>query len=319
MSEFKKIFHKVGGWNVIKQYAKAHVLFFALLEGIILGASKKSLEILRLAVSNKILSKLRKKNRKVIRQYLEENNMGMGEKRHSDIIWICWLQGIENAPEIVKLCYKSIEEHFPDKEIRVLTEKNYKEYVQFPAYIMEKLEKGIITKTHFSDLLRLEVLIKYGGTWMDATVLCTGGKIYDYMFESDLFLYQCLKPGRDGHASVISSWFMTACANNPVLLLTKHLLYQYWERKNYMIDYYLLHDCFQLALETYPEEWEKIMPVSNSTPHILLLHLFDKYDKEWFYNVTEQSCLHKLSYKFTEEEKNRADTYYTYLLNDFVG
>ena len=35
------------------------------------------------------------------------------------------------------------------------------------------IDSGQITKTHLSDLLRLELLIRYGGTWIDATVFCT--------------------------------------------------------------------------------------------------------------------------------------------------
>jgi hypothetical protein len=38
---------------------------------------------------------------------------------------------------------------------------------------LEKYQKKIIDNTHFSDLLRLELLIKYGGTWIDASVLVT--------------------------------------------------------------------------------------------------------------------------------------------------
>ena len=38
---------------------------------------------------------------------------------------------------------------------------------------MEKHKNNIIDNTHFSDLLRLELLIKYGGTWIDASVLIT--------------------------------------------------------------------------------------------------------------------------------------------------
>ena len=43
-----------------------------------------------------------------------------------------------------------------------------------PEYIVKKWEKGRIPAALFSDLLRLELLIKYGGTWIDSTVLCTG-------------------------------------------------------------------------------------------------------------------------------------------------
>jgi len=46
--------------------------------------------------------------------------------------------------------------------------------VELPGYIVEKWEKGRIPAAMFSDLLRVELLIKYGGTWIDSTVFCTG-------------------------------------------------------------------------------------------------------------------------------------------------
>ena len=35
----------------------------------------------------------------------------------SNKIWICWFQGIENAPELVKACYNSVLKNYKDKEI----------------------------------------------------------------------------------------------------------------------------------------------------------------------------------------------------------
>ena len=63
MKEFKKIFKKVNGIEILKQYCMAHVILFSLLETAILGLSRKSLEIVRLAVDNRIYCKLKKKYR----------------------------------------------------------------------------------------------------------------------------------------------------------------------------------------------------------------------------------------------------------------
>lgn len=103
------------------------------------------------------------------------------------MIWWCWLQGIENAPSIVKAYFNSLMREFKGSKvqegqglsdgyvIKVIDEKNWKEYVEHPDYIVKEWEKKQIPPALFSDLLRLELLIKYGGTWIDSTVLCTGG------------------------------------------------------------------------------------------------------------------------------------------------
>ena len=36
-----------------------------------------------------------------------------------------------------------------------------------------------------------------------------------------------------------SSWFITACTNQPIVLLAKELLYEYWKTHNDMMDYFL--------------------------------------------------------------------------------
>lgn len=167
-----------------------------------------------------------------------------------------------------------------------------------------------------TDLLRLELLIKYGGTWIDSTVLCTSSieNIPEYYFNSDLFFYQTLKPGKDGQATVLSSWYLSASTNNKILMATRYLCYEYWKKNNDMVDYFLLHDFFQIVLEHYEDDWHKVVPVSNSTPHILLLRMFDKYDEKMFKYIERQTPFHKLSYKFTDEQKSLEETFYKWLV-----
>ena len=313
MKKFIQMFNKVGGKEVLRQYLRGRVFCFAMFQTLLNGFSKKSLELVRLAVTNKLLKRLRKKNRRLIAQFRQE--AADAPKVRSNKVWVCWLQGIEQAPPLVQHCYRSLQKNMPDREVILLTEDNYREYVTFPAHIEKKLASGVITRTHFSDLLRLELLINHGGTWIDATVFCSGGQIPGYMLDSDLFLFQNLKPGADGHATVISSWFMTACTNHPILLLTRALLYRYWEKRNAMVDYFLIHDFFQLAIETYPEEWNRVVPFSNSTPHILLLRLFETYDPAIWDATVSQTPFHKLSYKFSDAQWQKENTFYTHLIH----
>ncbi len=308
MKKFLALFDKVGGKEILKQYLRGGVLLFAMMQVLAQGFSKKSLEIVRLSVNNKILSKLRKKYARFIGEF--KTSYQPGERRRSKKVWVCWLQGMEQAPELVQACFASLKTHLKDRQIVLLTEKNYRDYVNFPAHIQQKIDSGIITRTHMSDLLRLELLLKYGGTWIDATVYCSGGEIPGYMLDSELFMFQNLKPGLDGHATSISSWFMTACANNPILELTRALLYRYWEKHNAMVDYFLIHDFFQLAIEAYPEEWNRVIPFSNAVPHILLLRLFESFDEEVWNAARKQVPFHKQSYKFSEMEFMKDGTYY---------
>ena len=295
--------------EILRQYWRSHVLLFALVQTALLGFRKKALEIVRLAVNNRVLCKLRKKNRRFINDYQAPEL----PRQRSNKVWVCWLQGMENAPDLVQKCYASLQDNLTDREIVLLTEDNYRDYVNFPEYIQQKIDSGVITRTHFSDLLRLELLLNHGGTWIDATVFCSGGEIPAYMLDSDLFLFQTLKPGLDGHPTCISSWFMTACTNHPILALCRALLYRYWEKHSKMVDYFLLHDFFQLSIEKYSDLWKNVVPFPNSVPHILLLRLFERYDETVWNAVKAQTPFHKLTYKFSAAQTQKTDTYYRML------
>ena len=308
--ELKETFEKQGGKKLLKQYWKGGAFFTAINQFIVLGRSRTALEILRLSATLKTKQKLEKRYGHVIENFKYDDSL---PHQSSNKVWICWFQGIENAPEIVKKCYESVLRNMPDKEVVLLTDENIKEYVRFPDYIQEKYEKGIITRTHMTDLLRLELLIRYGGMWLDATVFCSSSEIPDYFFESELFFYQLLKPGRDGNSSYISSWLMTARTNNRILMATRELCYVYWKDNDDMWDYFLFHDFMAIVMEKYEEEWKKIILRDNATPHELLLKLFDSYDEQMWNAIKEQTPFHKLTYKFREEETKKESTFYKVL------
>ena len=196
MGEFREIFEKVNGGKVLKEYAQSHVLFHALALVALEGTSKKSLEIVRESVSNKVVDRLRKKYAPFIAEFKKgDTDRAKLPHEHSNKVWVCWLQGMEKAPDIVKKCYQSLLDNLNGKEIVLLTDENYKDWVSFPNHIQEKIDNGTIYRTHMTDLLRLELLEHYGGTWIDATVFCSGKNIPSFIWDSDFFIYQIMKPG----------------------------------------------------------------------------------------------------------------------------
>ena len=307
----KEVFQKQGGIKLIKQYSRAGVLGTAIGEFLFLGKSRTALEILRLSTQLKTKQKLEKKYRHVLEEFDRKYDDSLKHESNNKL-WICWLQGMEKAPKLVKTCYESVKENLSEKEIVLITAENMNRYVQFPEYILDKWKSGVITNTHLTDLLRLELLINHGGMWLDATVLCTSKEkdIPGYFFDSDLFFFQSLKPGRDGKATYGSSWLMSAKTNEKILMATRELCYAYWKKEKVLKDYFLLHDFLSIVLDRYEEEWHKIVPKDNATPHILLLRLFDQYNEDMFNYIISQSPFHKLSYKFSTGEMEQENTFY---------
>jgi len=307
----KEIFKKQGGLQLIKQYVRVGCLFTAINQFLVLGGSRTALEILRLSTQLKIKQKIEKNYKSFLDEFDNSYDSSLPHET-SNKVWICWFQGIENAPTLVKKCYISVKSNLPNKEVILITSENMGSYVHFPNFIVDKWKKGVISHTHMTDLLRLELLIKYGGMWLDSTVLCSNyeNEIPAYFFDSELFFYQSLKPGRDGKSTYFSSWLISAKSNNKILMATRALCYEYWKENNIMYDYFLLHDLMSMVLDKYEDEWKRIVPRDNATPHILLLSLFDQYDERIWNSIKEQTPFHKLSYKYDIKKNKLKGTYY---------
>lgn len=319
MTTWKKYFKLNGGGSLLKRYLWQRTLLVALNQFVVIGRDKKALEILRLSVSHKFYKRIKKQTSKYIKEiqdYVNTHQASLSSNEPQNKVWICWWQGIENAPEVVKKCYHSITHYLKEWDIIVITKDNYQNYVNFPAYIIEKWNKGIISNTHMSDLLRLELLINHGGLWLDSTILCTSGNIPQSIINSDLFFYQCLKPGADGEVLTNSNWLIYAKKGHPILLATLWLLYKYWKDNNKIIDYFIFHYYLTAACEMYPKEYYKIPQYSNSIPHILLLNLFNKFNLTYWQDLCDLTCFHKLSYKLDKNLiEHSKDTYYNYIMS----
>lgn len=138
-------------------------------------------------------------------------------------IWIYWSQGFDVAPWIVKQCVTSWKLKNPDWELIQLDDKNVFSYIDF-NYLPSNYNK--LSLAHKSDLLRLNLLIKYGGVWVDATTLCNvplDNWLYNY-FNTD-FPFMFREPGVD---RVISNWFIASRAGNPILINLRSNLVDYW-------------------------------------------------------------------------------------------
>ncbi len=85
-------------------------------------------------------------------------------------IWMMWLQGLEQAPPLVKQCYASWKALNPDWKIVFLDETNFREYVDDLEIILGD-NKGAQIQAR-SDIIRISLLAKYGGVWIDATCFC---------------------------------------------------------------------------------------------------------------------------------------------------
>ena len=270
--------------------------------------------IIALAERERCYRKLKRKYRKIL---INDEPIINDEKiiEKSNKIWICWFQGIENAPELVKACYNSVLKNYKDKEIIVLTEENYKKYVDMPEHIIKKWEKGYITFAHFSDILRIELLSKYGGLWLDSTIFTTKRSELVFNENIELFVFKQVDLDRKNSLAVVASnWLIYANKNNNIINLTKKLLYYYWKDYNYAINYNIFHIFFKLATEVYKDEWKNVPTFNNISPHILQFELCEEFNDKRFEQIKNMSDFHKLNWRIKSESKN---SFYNYIVDNY--
>ena len=288
-----KIFVTQFGFNAIGFFVKSGLFLKLIFITPLIGVDRKAQEIIRLIIQLNTNKYLERKYKHILSEGFQKEKTF---NRNVNKIWVCWLQGIHNAPEIVKKCINS-QRQISGKTLTLLNKNNILDYVDINENIMQKWKKGLITNTHFSDIIRTEILVKYGGLWLDATVLVTNNVIPDYIEKSELFFYQNLKPGYNGHSLKVSSWLISAKPENPILVKTRELLNEYWKYNNKLIDYHLFHHFVSLCLKYAPSIHNKIPKYPNSIPHILQFNLNKTFDSNLYNYIKSLTPIHKLSHR----------------------
>jgi len=224
-------------------------------------------------------------------QKVEEATADDGEKGPVRY-WTCWLQGEKNAPKIVQVCLNSIKQHVGTERLTLLTEENIKEYVTIPEHIARKYEKGIISRTHYSDVVRLILLEQYGGIWIDSTILMTGA-MPDVIEKSPFFVYKWPEHGK----IALANNFIAARAHNPIIRYTLGMILDYWKHENKLVSYSIMHIALTFATEAYPELWEEVPYIPGELEYLMNYKLGKEYSEEDFKRISSLTPIHKLTYK----------------------
>lgn len=140
-------------------------------------------------------------------------------------IYILWLQGFDEAPEVVRLCVRSWKIHNPTWTIHLIDETNLGQYVNLNEF--SEFTEDRISKTALSDLIRLSILEKHGGLWVDATVFCVkplDDWIEKYYRPENGFVAYASDPNTE---LIIGSWFLLADIGNLVITKWKAAALEY--------------------------------------------------------------------------------------------
>lgn len=252
---------------------------------------------------------------KYVRKYIkykDENPEGLEfncKKIPENPVWVFWNSGMDNAPDIVKACYRTLEKNSGGTVI-ALDEHNIDEYVIFPSYIKEKVDNGNIPIAGYTDLMRFALLEHYGGTWIDSTVYLSG-PISQVILNSDFFALRNTMMLIDNPV-LYPAWFLHSKAGNKTIREIRNVAFAYWSKEQHVIEYLLPNLIISELVKG--TDVEKNMPyLSTDYSEYLIKCLGDEYSKEkldWIFGLTG---VHKLSYKL-DDSIAKSDTIYCKLI-----
>ncbi len=213
-------------------------------------------------------------------------------------IWTCWLQGMEYAPALVKKCCQSISDNKPEEyDLVIITKENLRHFIDLPDFIWKKYESGLISNTHLSDIIRIQLLYEYGGCWVDATVYCSA-KIPRYLLEGNFFLYKWSLLDRS--TLQMSSWWIQSAQGEKIISDVRDMLFSYWQKEKYLKNYFLLHIIFSKVIneDSFNQATFRSIPyICNSVPHMLARKMEFAFNEDEWNFIKEMSTVHKLTHK----------------------
>ncbi|MBR3460259.1 MAG: hypothetical protein IKH21_05645, partial [Clostridia bacterium] len=83
-------------------------------------------------------------------------------------VWVCWLDGANELPDLVSRCIRSICDHSGGHPVKFIDYNNIIKYVSIPERIAELRDEGKLCLANYTDVLRLMLLFEHGGLWVDA-------------------------------------------------------------------------------------------------------------------------------------------------------
>jgi hypothetical protein len=136
--------------------------------------------------------------------------LSMNDGHIPKIIWSYW-EG-QNMPDIVQKSIESWKRHNPSYNVNVLNSTNLIDFINPQEIKSLNIDQNFIARK--ADFIRLFVIEKYGGIWMDSSIICNRSldwlslnQGYDLIGYSIPYTPNTYKP-------IIENWFFAAPPNS---------------------------------------------------------------------------------------------------------
>lgn len=202
------------------------------------------------------------------------------------VIWMCWFQGEDDSgmPPLNRECIKRWRELNGDYDVRILCDKTISNYV--PEYF--EILKNSPSREHpaCSDLLRILLLSKYGGVWVDASVYPMQ-PLSDFwnsiINETGFFTYRFMPRGGYDNRKMCEtvSWFLCVDrARHPLIDLWKEaFVYNFQNIETW--EYFTFHESLSELYDSNPEvkfTIDNMIQINEKIPHSAMLSWKNRKD-----------------------------------------
>ena len=117
-----------GGAKLVWQYAKVGALWPAVKASVRCLLKRQSFKGIYPEVLKRVEPFLVQKYGSKVQEFKKFNSSRELKHEHLKVIWWCWLQGIGNAPSIVKACFNSLRQ-LTGYSLVVIDNANWNEYI----------------------------------------------------------------------------------------------------------------------------------------------------------------------------------------------
>lgn len=260
-----------------------------------------------------VLNYLKKKFKKLIKKYKSyEITENIRDKNSYGQIWVFWWQGLTQMPEIIKACYYNTLQMAGNRKVVLLDKNSIKEYIEFPDYVWNQLDKGTLRIQHFADMLRVRLLRQYGGLWLDASIYCLE-PISAEIFMQDFY---SLKSNPDYRFISEGRWTTFLIGGRKSFILFDFLddfFLEYCKTGKPFVDYFMFDTAIALAYNELPEVRKAIddLSVSEKGFYWLTEHLEDNY-LDAADEMSTQSCFQKIAWSgCAKKDYSEQSVYYS--------
>lgn len=210
-------------------------------------------------------------------------------------IWQYWAQGVERAPPVVEACLRSVARHKGDRELVVLDDSTIENHIDLPSHIWDKRRRQLMSSQHFSNFVRLSLLHRHGGTWLDGTILLRQPVPAEILREDFYILRETNR-----HPRLVETWFIHARKGHPLIETVLHGLADYWSKYDRLHEYFMFPYHFEASLLLHRQlrhDFLRMPQVGADRPHELQSQLFKPFDEISHRAVFDDFWLHKLNFK----------------------